>query len=202
VRRLADAGQEVAVFHRGRTRTELPEGVGHFLGDHQVLEDHTDELRSFGPEVVLDMIPMNEKDARGVVDVFRGVAWRIVAISSEDVYRAYDVVRGLVPGPPDGTGRWSHSPRSTCPNTSTGGSIRSSTGSWTRVGSDSSQDMRKRSPGKKPCGGPSPGNGHTRRRRWTPPHSTTRLKTRRSLTDYILRRVQPLATVGTLYGLE
>ncbi len=101
MRRLAGAGHEVAVFHRGRTGTELPEGVGRFLGDRQALEDHADELRSFGPEVVLDMIPMNEKDAQGVVDVFRGVARRIVAISSEDVYRAYDVVRGLAPGPPD-----------------------------------------------------------------------------------------------------
>ena len=89
------------MFHRGRTGTELPEGVEHFLGDRQGLEDHVDELRSFGPEVVLDMIPMNERDAQGVVEVFRGVARRIVAISSEDVYRAYDVVRGLAPGPPD-----------------------------------------------------------------------------------------------------
>ena len=101
MRRLAGAGHEVAVFHRGRTGTELPEGVGHFLGDRQRLEDHADELRSFAPEVVLDMIPMNAKDARGVVEVFRAVARRIVAISSEDVYRAYDVVRGLTPGPPD-----------------------------------------------------------------------------------------------------
>jgi hypothetical protein len=183
VGRLAGAGHEVAVFHRGRTGTELPEGVGRFLGDRQSLEDHADGLRSFGPDVVLDMIPMNEKDARGVVDVFRGVARRIVAISSEDVYRAYDVVHGLAPGPPDGTGRWSHSPRIDCPNTSTGGSIRSSTGSWTRVGSDISSDMRKRSPGKKPCGRPSPGKGHTRRRRWTPPPSTTQPKTPRSLTE-------------------
>ena len=79
----------------------MPEGVGHFLGDRLELEDHADELRSFGPEVVLDMIPMNERDAQGVVEVFRDVARRIVAISSEDVYRAYDVVRGLAPGPPD-----------------------------------------------------------------------------------------------------
>ena len=101
VRRLAGAGHEVAVFHRGRTGTALPEGVGHFLGDRRRIEDHADELRSFDPEVVLDMIPMNERDAQGVVEVFRDAARRIVAISSADVYRAYDVVRGLAPGPPD-----------------------------------------------------------------------------------------------------
>jgi nucleoside-diphosphate-sugar epimerase len=101
VRRLAGAGHEVTVFHRGRTEAELPEGVGRILGDRRRLEDHADELRSFGPEVVLDMVPMNERDARGVVEVFGGVARRVVAISSEDVYRAYDIVRGVAPGPPD-----------------------------------------------------------------------------------------------------
>jgi nucleoside-diphosphate-sugar epimerase len=101
VRRLAEAGHEVAVFHRGRTQAELPEGVARILGDRRHLEAHGDDLRSFGPEVVLDMISMNERDARGVVEVFRGVARRLVVISSEDVYRAYDVVRGLAPGPPD-----------------------------------------------------------------------------------------------------
>ncbi len=101
VRRLVGAGHEVAVFHRGRTEAELPESVGHILGDRRRIEDHADNLRSLDPEVVLDMVPMNESDARGAVEVFRGVARRIVAISSEDVYRAYDVVRGLTPGPPD-----------------------------------------------------------------------------------------------------
>jgi nucleoside-diphosphate-sugar epimerase len=101
VRRLAEAGHEVAVFHRGRTGGELPEGVVRITGDRRRLGDHADTLTRLAPEVVLDMIPMNERDARGVVEVFRGVARRVVAISSEDVYRAYDVVRGLEPGPPD-----------------------------------------------------------------------------------------------------
>ena len=47
------------------------------------------------------MIPMNEGDARGLIGVFRGVADRVVAISSADVYRAFDIVRGLHSGPPD-----------------------------------------------------------------------------------------------------
>jgi nucleoside-diphosphate-sugar epimerase len=101
VRRLAEAGHEVAVFHRGRTGAELPEGVGRIPGDRRRLGDHADALRRLAPEVVLDMIPMNERDASGVVEVFKGLARRVVAISSEDVYRAYDVVRGLAPGPPD-----------------------------------------------------------------------------------------------------
>jgi nucleoside-diphosphate-sugar epimerase len=50
---------------------------------------------------VLDMIPMNEVDARGLVAAFRGIARRTVAISSQDVYRAYDRVTRRDPGPPD-----------------------------------------------------------------------------------------------------
>ncbi len=97
VRRLAEAGHEIAVFHRGRTGAELPEGVGRIPGDRRNLGDFADEFRRFAPEGVLDMIPMYEEDARVVVAVFRDVARRVVAISSEDVYRAYDLVRG--PGP-------------------------------------------------------------------------------------------------------
>jgi nucleoside-diphosphate-sugar epimerase len=70
-------------------------------GDRRRLADHSHELRLFAPEVVVDMVPMNESDARGLVEVFRGVAERVVAIGSQDVYRAYDVMRGLAPGPPD-----------------------------------------------------------------------------------------------------
>lgn len=101
VRRLVDGGHEVVVFHRGRTGADLPEGARRFEGDRRRLEEHSDGLRRLAPEVVLDMIPMNERDARETIAVFRGVAGRVVAVSSEDVYRAYDIVRGLHPGPPD-----------------------------------------------------------------------------------------------------
>lgn len=101
VRWLAGAGHEVAVFHRGETEADLPEGVMRLLGDRRRLEDHANGLRRLAPDVVLDMVPMGEKDAWGVADVFRGSAGRVVAVSSQDVYRAYDIVRGLHPGPPD-----------------------------------------------------------------------------------------------------
>lgn len=100
VRRLVEAGHDVTVFHRGRTAADLP-GVGSLRGDRRKLEEYADELRRLAPDVVLDMVPMNERDARGLVAVFRGIVGRVVAVSSEDVYRAYDIVRGLHPGPPD-----------------------------------------------------------------------------------------------------
>ena len=101
VRLLAEAGHEVVVFHRGQTEARLPEGVGHIAGDRRSLGDFAGEFRRLGPEVVLDMIPMNEEDARGLMRTFRGIARRIVAISSQDVYRAYDRVTRRDPGPPD-----------------------------------------------------------------------------------------------------
>ena len=101
VERLIGAGHEVTLFNRGLSSVDAPEGASLLLGDRRRLAEHADELRRLAPEVVLDMIPMNEHDARGVPETFGGVAERVVAISSQDVYRAYDMVRGLRPGPPD-----------------------------------------------------------------------------------------------------
>ena len=77
------------------------DGVQRILGDRRRLRARAAGLRRFAPEVVLDVIPMNDDDARGVMETFRGVARRVVAISSQDVYRAYDRVTGRDPGPPD-----------------------------------------------------------------------------------------------------
>ena len=101
VGRLVESGHEVTVFHRGRTDDELPADVERILGDRRDLADFAGEFKRFSPEVVLDMIPMNERDGRTLVETFRGIAGRVVAISSEDVYRAYDIVRRRHPGPPD-----------------------------------------------------------------------------------------------------
>ncbi|MGI8539753.1 MAG: NAD-dependent epimerase/dehydratase family protein [Rubrobacteraceae bacterium] len=103
VRMLAEAGHETVVFHRGGSRRNLPEEVGEIFGDRKELPNFRETFRRLAPGVVVDMIPMSESDARSVVETFSGIAGRIVAISSEDVYRAYDIVRGLHPGPPDPT---------------------------------------------------------------------------------------------------
>ncbi|HZY83496.1 MAG TPA: NAD-dependent epimerase/dehydratase family protein [Gemmataceae bacterium] len=103
IHRLAAAGHEVAVFHRGRTNAALPAGVRTLLGDRHRLADHAGEFRRFGPDVVVDMIPFTEQDARSAVATFRGMAGRLVALSSGDVYRAYGVFTRLEPGPPEPT---------------------------------------------------------------------------------------------------
>ena len=98
---LVEEGHEVAIFHRGRTDADLPVGVEHILGERERLGDFADELGRFAPEVVVDVAPMLEEHARAVMGTLGGLARRVVAISSGDVYRAYGRLTGLEPGPPD-----------------------------------------------------------------------------------------------------
>src|SRR5512139_2200826 len=89
VHRLVEAGHEVTVFHRGQSRAPVPASVRHMLGNRRSLSDFADAFRRLSPDVVLDMLPVTELDARSVMKTFKGIARRIVAISSADVYRAY-----------------------------------------------------------------------------------------------------------------
>jgi nucleoside-diphosphate-sugar epimerase len=101
VRRLVAAGHAVTLFHRGRTKALLPTSVTHLHGDRERLGDHRIKLARTAPEVVLDMRPMTGREAWAVMDVCRGITGRVVALSSGDVYRAYDIFRGHEPGPPE-----------------------------------------------------------------------------------------------------
>jgi nucleoside-diphosphate-sugar epimerase len=103
VQRLAEAGHEVLAFHRGLSPFEPPSGIREIHGDRRNLSDSLDEFRSFGPEVVLHMIAFTEEDGQEMIRAMKGVARRGVAVSSVDVYRAYDRFRGVDPGPPDPT---------------------------------------------------------------------------------------------------
>lgn len=99
VRELNARGHEIALFHRGQTETEIPRGVKQIYGDRRSIRDYAAGLIEYSPHVVVDMIPISETDAEGVVSVFRGNAQRVVAISSQDVYRAYGVLIGTEQGP-------------------------------------------------------------------------------------------------------
>ena len=96
---LSEQGHEVTVFHRGQTRSDLPRGVREILGDRRSLAESAVELQRLAPEAVLDMIPENEQDALEVMRIFRGVARQVVAISSQDVYRAFGRVNGKETSP-------------------------------------------------------------------------------------------------------
>lgn len=101
VRRLARSGHAVTVFHRDTTRTDLPDGVATLLGDRDALAAHAAAFCRLAPDVVLDVIPYTEQQARDLVNAFRELAGRLVIISSGDVYRNYDGLRGHGTAPPD-----------------------------------------------------------------------------------------------------
>src|SRR5690348_7731652 len=99
VSRLLELGHEVTVFHRGEHERDAVPDVPPIHGDRADLARHADVLRIARPDVVIDMRAMFERDAASAVDTFRGVAGRLVAISSADVYRAYGRLHGSEPGP-------------------------------------------------------------------------------------------------------
>ena len=94
---LAD-GQDVAVVRRPTSTAVLPDGARTITADRRALVDSAPALRAFRPDVVLDMILSSGQQAREMMDVFRGVAARVVALSSIDAYRAVGVTYGTESG--------------------------------------------------------------------------------------------------------
>ena len=100
---LLRGGHEVTVFHRG-TRA-LPAGISQFgrveemAGDHHRLSDYRGEFERRKFDVVIDFILSSGRQAAALMETFGGIAGRVVAISSMDVYRAMGIVHGLEPGP-------------------------------------------------------------------------------------------------------
>jgi nucleoside-diphosphate-sugar epimerase len=98
VARLA-AEHQTTVVHRGKHSGAPPASVHRVIGDRDTLAELAAGFRRQPPDVVLDMIAGDERQARAVVDAFRGIAGRLVTTSSMDVYRAYEIALGLAPGP-------------------------------------------------------------------------------------------------------
>lgn len=94
---LRDRGHSVTVFHRGKTPT--PEGVETITGERQRLGDYRPELERRKFDVVVDFIVTSGSQATQLMETFRGITGRVVALSSMDVYRAMGVLRGTEPGP-------------------------------------------------------------------------------------------------------
>jgi nucleoside-diphosphate-sugar epimerase len=101
IRKLVADDHSVTLFTRGKLQPELPAAVRRVTGDYKKLPEYRDHFRDLGPEVVLDMIPITGQDALNVVATFRGIARRVVAASSQDVYLAWGYVTGSDRGPVD-----------------------------------------------------------------------------------------------------
>jgi nucleoside-diphosphate-sugar epimerase len=93
---LLKRGDQVTVFHRGRTHA--PEGAEEILGDRQFLQDHQPEFRRQKFDVVVDFVLSSARQALQLMDTFRGIAGRVVALSSMDVYRAWGIFNGFDTG--------------------------------------------------------------------------------------------------------
>lgn len=93
---LLQSGHHVTIFHRGKT--SAPQGTEEILGDRQFLQDHQPEFRRQKFDVVVDFVLSSGRQAQQLVDTFRGIAGRIVALSSMDVYRAWGVFYNMEPG--------------------------------------------------------------------------------------------------------
>ena len=99
VEQLSRDGHALAVYHRGHSRYEAPAGVTRIVGDRRHIEADADQLRAFAPEVVVDLILSSGTQAAAMMRVFEGVARRVVAVSSMDVYRACGILHRLEDGP-------------------------------------------------------------------------------------------------------
>jgi nucleoside-diphosphate-sugar epimerase len=110
VRQLAEMGHSVGVFHRGKSRPDLP--AEHIFGDWR-------DLPKLKPtaEIVVDLILASGAQAREFMATFRGRARRVVVASSADVYRACGVLHRLEEGPPDPVPLIEESPLRTKPLT-------------------------------------------------------------------------------------
>jgi nucleoside-diphosphate-sugar epimerase len=97
VRELMRAAHDVVLFHRGHS--PAPAGVRAIRGDRRHLSDWAHMLRALAPEVVVDLVLSSGRQATELMDIFRGHAGRVVALSSMDVYRACGITHGLEPGP-------------------------------------------------------------------------------------------------------
>ena len=98
-RDLIDQGHDVAVFHRGNAKPALPGSVRRIVGDRNDLAAHRADFERFTPDVVLDFLLSDDRQARALMDTIRGLTGRVVAVSSQDVYRAYEVLLKKTPGP-------------------------------------------------------------------------------------------------------
>jgi nucleoside-diphosphate-sugar epimerase len=96
-RELIRHGHHITVFHRGRTA--VTPGAREMVGDRQRLIESADNLRALAPDIVVDVVLSSGRQARELMNVFRGHTRRVVALSSMDVYRACGVMHRLEEGP-------------------------------------------------------------------------------------------------------
>src|SRR5437867_2601355 len=110
VEQLQERGHELLLFHRRSSS-----GFRQIIAERDRLADYPTEFRNFKPDAVLDTILSSARQADTLMRSFRGIAERVVALSSMDAYRACGVLHRTEPGPPDPIPLTENSPLRTKP---------------------------------------------------------------------------------------
>ena len=97
-RQLSTRGHDVLTVQR-HLSSALPQSVAQLTSDQLKLFRIASQLRAFRPEVVIDFVSSSASQAQSTVDVFAGHTGRLVAISSQDVYKAFGIFFGSEEGP-------------------------------------------------------------------------------------------------------
>jgi nucleoside-diphosphate-sugar epimerase len=97
IQRLRLKGHTVVLFDRGTSN--LGADLEHIAGDRQNIAAYADEFRRARPDVIVDLILSSGRRAAEMMRTFDGIARRVVALSSMDVYRACGVLHRLEDGP-------------------------------------------------------------------------------------------------------
>ena len=94
------AEHELFLVHRGKHPIE---GHPSIITDRKDLLQFREKFANIGPDLVIDLIPYFAQDAWDVVHTFRGITEKVIAISSGDVYRSYEIFKNhlspTLPGP-------------------------------------------------------------------------------------------------------
>ncbi len=85
---------QLILFSRQAPVFDLPPGVISIQGNRAQLKQYRTQFEMFKPDVVIDLIPYTQQDATDLLEIFQGITTHIVALSSGDVYQAYDVFHG------------------------------------------------------------------------------------------------------------
>lgn len=99
VEQLIASGHQVTVSHRGSSKAELPRGAERMVGDTNRLTEVRPALQKLAPDAVVNFVLASARQAEEMMSALRGIAGRVVAISSMDVYRACGVLHHTETGP-------------------------------------------------------------------------------------------------------
>jgi nucleoside-diphosphate-sugar epimerase len=99
VRLLLEGGHEVTAFHRGVSHDPRTRGAGEILGEIKDLNLFRDRFLEIKPDVVANMLCYTAQAAADFVSLMKGLARRVVVISSADVYLAFGRLHQTEPGP-------------------------------------------------------------------------------------------------------